>query len=67
MWYLRTKGYIFRADNQEFTITAEGVDFVETQRKNIPVLDKLLTTGDMTSTQGAAMEDEAMAEEETTH
>ena len=45
-WYLRTKGYITRADNSEFTITAEGVDFVETQRANIPVLEKLLTTGE---------------------
>ena len=45
-WYLRTKGYISREDNSEFTITAEGVDFVETQRVNIPVLEKLLTTGD---------------------
>lgn len=45
IWYLRTKGYIGRADNSDFTITAEGVDFVETQRMNIPILDKLLTTG----------------------
>lgn len=44
-WYLRAKGYITRADDSEFTITAEGVDFVETQRGNIPVLEKLLTTG----------------------
>ncbi len=51
-WYLRTKGYIVRADNSDFTITAEGVDFVETQRVNIPVLDKLLTAGDGTSTTG---------------
>ena len=43
-WYLRTKEYITRADNSDFTITAAGVDFVETQRANIPVLDKLLTT-----------------------
>jgi predicted transcriptional regulator len=49
-WYLRTKGYITRADNSEFTITAEGVDFVETQRTNIPVLEKLLTTGEIPST-----------------
>jgi curved DNA-binding protein CbpA len=67
MWYLRTKGLITRADNAEFTITAEGVDFVETQRKNIPVLDKLLTTGDMASTPGVAAEGDAMAEEEMTH
>ncbi len=49
-WYLRTKGYITRADNQDFTITAEGVDFVETQRMNIPVLDRLLTSGEETPT-----------------
>ena len=48
-WYLRTKEYITRADNSDFTITAEGVDFVETQRANIPVLDKLLTTTSETS------------------
>ena len=54
MWYLRTKGLITRADNAEFTITAEGVDFVETQRKNIPVLEKLLTNGDLSSTNSVA-------------
>jgi hypothetical protein len=44
-WYLVKKGYIIRADNAEFTLTAEGVDFVETQRVNMPVLNKLLTCG----------------------
>jgi curved DNA-binding protein len=44
-WYLVKKGYITRADNAEFTLTAEGVDFVETQRGQIPVLNKMLTTG----------------------
>jgi len=44
-WYLRNKGYITRADNSDFTLTADGVDFVETQRANIPILNKLLTTG----------------------
>jgi hypothetical protein len=54
-WYLRNKGYIDRADNSEFTLTVDGVDFVETQRMNIPVLDKLLTTGKGGSaTDGAA-------------
>jgi len=43
-WYLKSKGYVTRSDNSEFTLTAEGVDFVETQRANIPVLNKLLTT-----------------------
>jgi len=44
-WYLRNKGYITRADNSDFTLTADGVDFVEAQRVQIPVLNKLLTTG----------------------
>jgi curved DNA-binding protein CbpA len=43
-WYLQKKGYITRADNSAFTLTAEGVDFVETQRANIPVLNRLLTS-----------------------
>jgi len=43
-WYLQKKGYITRADNSAFTLTADGVDFVETQRANIPVLNKLLTS-----------------------
>ncbi len=62
-WYLRTKEYIDRADNSDFTITAEGVDFVETQRANIPVLDKLLTAASEAShaTKGRAP---ANAEEE---
>ena len=50
-WYLTRKGYITRADNSAFTLTAEGVDFVETQRGNIPVLNKLLasSTGPFTT------------------
>jgi len=50
MWYLRNKGYISRADNSDFTLSAEGVDFVESQRVNIPVLNKLLTSGTGPST-----------------
>jgi hypothetical protein len=45
IWYLNKKGYITRADNAEFVLTADGVDFVETQRVHIPVLNKLLTNG----------------------
>jgi curved DNA-binding protein CbpA len=44
-WYLLKKGYITRADNSDFTLTADGVDFVETQRVNMPVLNKMLTNG----------------------
>ena len=56
-WYLLRKGYVVRADNSDFTLTAAGVDFVETQRVNIPILNKLLTNGDAGSeeaTNGAA-------------
>ena len=45
-WYLQKKGYITKADNSDFTLTVDGVDFVETQRVNIPVLNKLLTSGE---------------------
>ena len=45
MWYLQKKSYLTGADNARYTLTAEGVDFVEAQRTNIPVLHKLLTTG----------------------
>jgi curved DNA-binding protein CbpA len=48
-WYLQKKGYITKADNSDFTLTADGVDFVETQRANIPVLNKLLTSGSANS------------------
>jgi hypothetical protein len=44
VWYLQRKGYIIRADNSDFTLTAEGVDFVEMQREQIPMLNKLLTS-----------------------
>jgi curved DNA-binding protein len=57
-WYLQKKKYINQTDNSDFTLTAEGVDFVETQRMNIPVLDKLLTIGnrpvDVTEGNGAS-------------
>jgi curved DNA-binding protein len=45
MWYLNKKGYISKADNAQFTLTAEGVDYVEQQRVNMPILNKLLTSG----------------------
>lgn len=45
VWYLLKKGYITRADNSALALAAEGVDFVETQRANLPNLSKLLTSG----------------------
>ena len=35
-WYLRNKGYITRADNSDFTLTVEGVDFVEIATREYP-------------------------------
>jgi len=46
-WYLTKRGYITRADNSDFTLTVEGVDFVETQRVAMPILNKLLTNGNV--------------------
>jgi len=56
-WYLLKKGYVTRADNSDFTLTAQGVDFVETQRVNIPVLNKMLTSGTEPTSQESASED----------
>ena len=44
-WYLRNKGLITRADNSDFCLTVDGVDFVESQRVQVPILNKLLTSG----------------------
>jgi curved DNA-binding protein CbpA len=60
-WYLQKKGYITRADNSAFTLTAEGVDFVETQRSNIPVLSKLLTSNSGPSAAGSSTASSAPA------
>lgn len=49
-WYLRNKGYITRADNSDFALTAEGVDFVELQQGSVPILNKMLTSGTGSST-----------------
>jgi len=53
-WYLTKKGYVSRADNSDFALTAEGVDYIESQRGNLPMLNKLLTDGSgMTAGAGA--------------
>jgi hypothetical protein len=43
LWYLVKKHYITRTDSAKFTLTAEGVDFVEKERVSIPALNKMLT------------------------
>jgi curved DNA-binding protein len=60
-WYLLKKGYVTRADNSEFTLTAEGVDFVETQRAHLPILNKLLTSGTGSTVAGGARPGEPAA------
>jgi curved DNA-binding protein len=45
LWYLQKKGYISKADNAQFTLTADGVDFVETHREGMPSLNRMLTSG----------------------
>jgi len=44
-WYLMKKRYITRADDWDFTLTVDGVDFIETQRATVPLLDRLLSNG----------------------
>lgn len=45
IWYLSKKRYVSKADNAELTLTVDGVDFIESQRTRIPLLEKLLTSG----------------------
>lgn len=45
LWYLQKKGYISKGDNVTYSLTAEGVDFVEKERVGFPTLNKLLTAG----------------------
>ena len=53
LWYLKQKNYITKADNAEYTLTANGVDFVETERAKFPVLNKLLTSSSESSDEAA--------------
>jgi curved DNA-binding protein CbpA len=48
-WYLVKKGYVAKADNSAFTLTSEGVDFVESHRASMPILNKMLTSGSESS------------------
>ena len=44
-WYLRSKKYINREDNSDFSLTALGVDYVEENYTKTPMLHQLLETG----------------------
>ena len=58
-WYLRSKEYIVRSDNSDFTLTAAGVDFVESNCAKNPVLKRLLNSGVRTATSPASGPSEA--------
>jgi hypothetical protein len=49
-WYLRAKQYVTMGDNGELTLTAAGVDYVEGNAAQIPLLRKLLMSGPKTTT-----------------
>jgi curved DNA-binding protein len=53
-WYLRSKQYITREDNSDFCLTATGVDFIEQNYVQIPMLRKLLNAGSKTATSDSA-------------
>jgi hypothetical protein len=65
LWYLHQKGYIRKADNAQFTLTASGVDFVETERAKLPILNKLLEPG-IEAAANAPGEEESLHREEKT-
>jgi curved DNA-binding protein len=43
-WYLKAKKFIVIEDNSDFSLTALGVDYVESNSAKIPVLNKLLNS-----------------------
>ena len=55
LWYLVRKKYISKADNAEYALTADGVDYVEKERVALPVLNGLLTSN--TGTVNEAIEE----------
>jgi curved DNA-binding protein len=54
LWYLQKKGYVAKTDNAQYTLSVDGVDFVETQRASLPTLQKLLTSGSRSSVEDIA-------------
>ena len=49
-WYLRNKHYITREDNSDFSLTVLGVDYVEANLSNSPLLRELLGAREKPST-----------------
>ena len=48
-WYLRSKRYITKEDNSDFSLTPLGVDYVESNYSKLPLLRKLLQEHDRSS------------------
>jgi curved DNA-binding protein CbpA len=61
LWYLQKKGYVTKTDSAQYTLSVEGVDFVETQRAKMPTLHKLLTSGSRSSVEDVARTQESEA------
>lgn len=59
-WYLWNKKFITQADNSDFTLTALGVDFVEANRGQVPILNKLLTDGSVSTSSDEAAKNRAL-------
>jgi curved DNA-binding protein CbpA len=44
LWYVQKKGYVTKTDGAQYTLTADGVDFVEQHRVGMPSLNRMLLT-----------------------
>ncbi len=44
LWYVQKKGYVAKGDSAQYTLTADGVDFVEEHRVGMPSLNRMLLT-----------------------
>lgn len=49
LWYVRQKGYVAKTDAAQYTLTADGVDFVEQHRVGMPSLNRMLLTSGSTT------------------
>lgn len=55
LWYLRSRGFVTFADNSDYAVTAEGVDYTEGQLRTNTLVRQLLEAGPvMESAQPAA-------------
>lgn len=62
IWYLRSKKYVTQEDNGELALSSSGVDYIEENDANIPLLHKLLTAGSPCGTRYRDVTNETAAE-----